>query len=245
MQQQLGQQVVVPLPHQMPRRRLLLRPPMLQIEQQKSEYILLNIHQWTQLNHFSALWWLVLVLVPEGFAELEWSSTEIALDQWCLHRQFRKISSCNVKLCCKANHGKSLFGNYNGPIWMWMKQLTIYYHEMTTKLMICTINIWHPSQGFFLKSNNKLNDKVEINFLNKKFYRQFAGDNIDESSEAYLHEELLSLLDAGLRDTGSAAAAALLDNESIYSTGDGYEYLISRDLARRRGEGSFKHFWLE
>jgi len=78
--------------------------------------------------------------------------------------------------------------------------------------------------------------------LNSEKFRQFAGDNIDESSEAYLHEELLSLLDAGLRDTGSAAAAALLDNESIYSTGDGYEYLISRDLARRRGEGSFKIF---
>uniref|UniRef100_A0A914L2U9 Uncharacterized protein n=1 Tax=Meloidogyne incognita TaxID=6306 RepID=A0A914L2U9_MELIC len=60
-------------------------------------------------------------------------------------------------------------------------------------------------------------------------------DDLDDTSEAYLHEELLSLLDAGLRSDGSgAAAAALLDSDSIYSAGDGYEYLISRDLARRK-----------
>ena len=58
-------------------------------------------------------------------------------------------------------------------------------------------------------------------------------DDLDDTSEAYLHEELLSLLDAGLRSNGSdAAAAALLDSNSIYSAGDGYEYLMSRDLAR-------------
>nr|CAD2207995.1 unnamed protein product [Meloidogyne enterolobii] len=63
-------------------------------------------------------------------------------------------------------------------------------------------------------------------------------DDLDDTSEAYLHEELLSLLDAGLRSDGSgAAAAALLDSDSIYSAGDGYEYLISRDLARRKGKG--------
>uniref|UniRef100_A0A914GSH3 UBR-type domain-containing protein n=1 Tax=Globodera rostochiensis TaxID=31243 RepID=A0A914GSH3_GLORO len=43
-------------------------------------------------------------------------------------------------------------------------------------------------------------------------------EDLDETGEAYLHEELLSLLDAGLRSDG----------------GDGYEYVISRDLARRR-----------
>nr|CAD2187541.1 unnamed protein product [Meloidogyne enterolobii] len=58
---------------------------------------------------------------------------------------------------------------------------------------------------------------------------------------AYLHEELLSLLDAGLRSDGSgAAAAALLDSDSIYSAGDGYKYSISRDLARRKGEDKTK-----
>lgn len=63
-------------------------------------------------------------------------------------------------------------------------------------------------------------------------------DDLDDTSEAYLHEELLSLLDAGLRsDSSGAAAAALLDSDSIYSAGDGYEYLISRDLAKRKGEG--------
>ena len=63
-------------------------------------------------------------------------------------------------------------------------------------------------------------------------------DDLDDTSEAYLHEELLSLLDAGLRSDGSgAAAAALLDSDSIYSAGDGYKYSISRDLARRKGEG--------
>uniref|UniRef100_A0A914NBL9 E3 ubiquitin-protein ligase UBR5 ubiquitin-associated domain-containing protein n=2 Tax=Meloidogyne TaxID=189290 RepID=A0A914NBL9_MELIC len=66
-------------------------------------------------------------------------------------------------------------------------------------------------------------------------------DDLDDTSEAYLHEELLSLLDAGLRSDGSgAAAAALLDSDSIYSAGDGYEYLISRDLARRKGEDKTK-----
>jgi hypothetical protein len=64
------------------------------------------------------------------------------------------------------------------------------------------------------------------------------GDDFDDS-EAYLHEELLSLLDAGLR-SDPAASAALMDHEMVMST-DGYEYLISRDLARRR-EGSFKQF---
>nr|CAD2180268.1 unnamed protein product [Meloidogyne enterolobii] len=66
-------------------------------------------------------------------------------------------------------------------------------------------------------------------------------DDLDDTSEAYLHEELLSLLDAGLRSDGrGTAAAALLDSDSIYSAGDGYEYLISRDLARRKGQDKTK-----
>jgi E3 ubiquitin-protein ligase EDD1 len=69
-------------------------------------------------------------------------------------------------------------------------------------------------------------------------------DDMDEASEAYLHEELLSLLDAGLRSDTGVAAAALLDNESIYSAGDGYEYLITRDLARRRAEGFLLDYWV-
>lgn len=58
-----------------------------------------------------------------------------------------------------------------------------------------------------------------------------VADELDETSEAYLHEELLSLLDAGLRS--DASGAALIDHENIY-TSEGYEYLVTRDLARRR-----------
>ncbi|KAL3072374.1 hypothetical protein niasHT_033592 [Heterodera trifolii] len=46
-------------------------------------------------------------------------------------------------------------------------------------------------------------------------------EDLDETGEAYLHEELLSLLDAGLRSDGDT---------------DGYEYVISRDMARRRDD---------
>lgn len=69
-------------------------------------------------------------------------------------------------------------------------------------------------------------------------------EDLDETSEAYLHEELLSLLDAGLRSDGGGAAA-LLDPDNIYSSSEGYEYIISRDLARRRegrGLSSRIHF---
>jgi E3 ubiquitin-protein ligase EDD1 len=58
------------------------------------------------------------------------------------------------------------------------------------------------------------------------------GDELDETSEAYLHEELLSLLDAGLRSDGSGTA--LIDPDNIYTSAEGYEYLVTRDLARRR-----------
>nr|CAD2168007.1 unnamed protein product [Meloidogyne enterolobii] len=82
------------------------------------------------------------------------------------------------------------------------------------------------------RTNLNVNEAV-----NNLLSRDDEMDDLDATSEAYLHEELLSLLDAGLRSDGSgAAAAALLDSDSIYSAGDGYEYLISRDLARRKGE---------
>uniref|UniRef100_A0A915EF78 E3 ubiquitin-protein ligase UBR5 n=1 Tax=Ditylenchus dipsaci TaxID=166011 RepID=A0A915EF78_9BILA len=59
------------------------------------------------------------------------------------------------------------------------------------------------------------------------------GDDLDnETSEAYLHEELLSLLDAGLRSDG--AGAAIIDHDNVYASTEGYEYLVSRDIARRR-----------
>jgi len=70
-------------------------------------------------------------------------------------------------------------------------------------------------------------------------------DKMDDLDDTSLHEELLSLLDAGLRSEGSGAAAAvLLDSDSIYSAGGGYEYLILRDLARRKGEGLNLNYFL-
>jgi E3 ubiquitin-protein ligase EDD1 len=64
------------------------------------------------------------------------------------------------------------------------------------------------------------------------------GDDLDETSEAYLHEELLSLLDAGLRSDGTGGAA-IIDHDNIYAS-EGYEYLVSRDLARRRDDSKTK-----
>jgi hypothetical protein len=44
-----------------------------------------------------------------------------------------------------------------------------------------------------------------------------------------LHEELLSLLDAGLRGEGGAA---VIDGDSLYGNTEGYEYLIGQDRRR-------------
>lgn len=55
---------------------------------------------------------------------------------------------------------------------------------------------------------------------------------MEDGADAYLPEELLSLLDAGLRSDG----AAILDHDNIYATGEGYEYLIARDMTKRRNE---------
>uniref|UniRef100_A0A1I7Y3X2 UBA domain-containing protein n=1 Tax=Steinernema glaseri TaxID=37863 RepID=A0A1I7Y3X2_9BILA len=58
-------------------------------------------------------------------------------------------------------------------------------------------------------------------------------DEGDDAADAYLPEELLSLLDAGLRtDPGGA----LIDADAFYSGSD-FDYLVARDLAaRRRGD---------
>lgn len=44
-----------------------------------------------------------------------------------------------------------------------------------------------------------------------------------------MHEELLSLLDAGLRGEGGAA---VIEGDSLYSNAEGYEYLIGQDRRR-------------
>ncbi|KAL3990385.1 HECT-domain (ubiquitin-transferase) family protein [Acanthocheilonema viteae] len=58
------------------------------------------------------------------------------------------------------------------------------------------------------------------------------GDEMDEGSEAYLPEELLSLLDAGLRS--DSHGSAVIDGDNLYASGEGFDYVVSRDIARRR-----------
>uniref|UniRef100_A0A8R1XPM3 UBR-type domain-containing protein n=1 Tax=Onchocerca volvulus TaxID=6282 RepID=A0A8R1XPM3_ONCVO len=58
------------------------------------------------------------------------------------------------------------------------------------------------------------------------------GDEIDEGSEAYLPEELLSLLDAGLRS--DSHGSAVIDGDNLYASGEGFDYVVARDIARRR-----------
>ncbi|KAI6173317.1 E3 ubiquitin-protein ligase UBR5 [Aphelenchoides besseyi] len=59
-------------------------------------------------------------------------------------------------------------------------------------------------------------------------------DDLDEAGE-YLHEELLSLLDAGLRGEGTA----VIDSDGLYNGGDGYDYMTIRD-GRKREEAKSK-----
>uniref|UniRef100_A0A914X9H6 Ubiquitin protein ligase E3 component n-recognin 5 n=1 Tax=Plectus sambesii TaxID=2011161 RepID=A0A914X9H6_9BILA len=59
------------------------------------------------------------------------------------------------------------------------------------------------------------------------------GDELDEATDAYLPEELLTLLDAGLQS--GEHAGVVLDADALYS-GDGFEYLVARDMARRKME---------
>ncbi|MFH4979150.1 hypothetical protein AB6A40_005859 [Gnathostoma spinigerum] len=67
------------------------------------------------------------------------------------------------------------------------------------------------------------------------------GDEMDESAETYLPEELLSLLDAGLRSDSHSGAG--MEHSSFYATGDdAFEYVVARDLVKRRADrtGSMK-----
>ncbi|KHN70778.1 E3 ubiquitin-protein ligase UBR5 [Toxocara canis] len=61
------------------------------------------------------------------------------------------------------------------------------------------------------------------------------GDEMDDGSESYLPEELLSLLDAGLRS--DARGTAVIDHDAFYAaTGEGFDYVVARDIARRRAD---------
>uniref|UniRef100_A0A914NAI0 E3 ubiquitin-protein ligase UBR5 ubiquitin-associated domain-containing protein n=1 Tax=Meloidogyne incognita TaxID=6306 RepID=A0A914NAI0_MELIC len=105
----------------------------------------------------------------------------------------------------------------------------------------CQVVLQGKSRDVIVRELQRTN--LNVNEAVNNLLSRYDGemDDLDDTSEAYLHEELLSLLDAGLRSDGSGAAgAALLDSDSIYSSGDGYEYLISRDLARRKGEDQNK-----
>nr|CAD2158104.1 unnamed protein product [Meloidogyne enterolobii] len=100
-------------------------------------------------------------------------------------------------------------------------------------IMHCQVVLQGKSRDVIVRELQRTNLNVNEAMNNLLSRDDDEMDDLDDTSEAYLHEELLSLLDAGLRSNGSdAAAAALLDSNSIYSAGDGYEYLMSRDLAR-------------
>lgn len=67
---------------------------------------------------------------------------------------------------------------------------------------------------------------------------------MDDGSEAYLPEELLSLLDAGLRS--DSHGSAVIDGDSFYAGGESFDYVLARDVARRRADRGyfFLHFFL-
>lgn len=78
------------------------------------------------------------------------------------------------------------------------------------------------------RTNLNVNEAV-----NNLLSRDDDEDDLDEAGE-YLHEELLSLLDAGLR---GESGAAVIDGDSLYGGAEGYDYLISQD---RRRAGRYK-----
>nr|CAD2175753.1 unnamed protein product [Meloidogyne enterolobii] len=105
----------------------------------------------------------------------------------------------------------------------------------------CQVVLQGQSRDVIVRELQRTNLNVTEAVNNLLSHDDDEMDDLDDTSEAYLYEELLSLIDAWLRSDGSgAAAAALLDSDSIYSVGDGYEYLISRDLTRRKGEDKTK-----
>lgn len=58
---------------------------------------------------------------------------------------------------------------------------------------------------------------------------------MDDGSESYLPEELLSLLDAGLRS--DARGTAVIDHDAFYAAaGEGFDYVVARDIARKRAD---------
>nr|CAD2197056.1 unnamed protein product [Meloidogyne enterolobii] len=104
----------------------------------------------------------------------------------------------------------------------------------------CQVVLQGKSRAAIVRELQRINLNVNESIDNLLSRDDDEIDDLDDISEPYPHEELLSLLDAGLRSYGSGAArAALLDSDSIYSAGNGYEYLISRNLARRKGEGIY------
>ncbi|VDN04928.1 unnamed protein product [Thelazia callipaeda] len=60
------------------------------------------------------------------------------------------------------------------------------------------------------------------------------GEDMDDGSEAYLPEELLSLLDVGLRS--DSHGSAVIDGDNLYASGEGFDYVVARDIARRRSD---------
>uniref|UniRef100_A0A914MX98 Ubiquitin-like domain-containing protein n=1 Tax=Meloidogyne incognita TaxID=6306 RepID=A0A914MX98_MELIC len=106
----------------------------------------------------------------------------------------------------------------------------------------CQVVLQGKSRAAIVRELQRINLNVNESIDNLLSRDDDEIDDLDDISEPYPHEELLSLLDAGLRSYGSGAArAALLDSDSIYSAGNGYEYLISRNLARRKGEDKLEH----
>lgn len=58
---------------------------------------------------------------------------------------------------------------------------------------------------------------------------------MEESAESYLPEELLSLLDAGIRT--ESHGSAVIDGDNFYVTdGEGFDYVVTREYARRRAD---------
>ena len=70
-----------------------------------------------------------------------------------------------------------------------------------------------------------------IYLLCMRIFFCFLVDDLDEAGD-YLHEELLSLLDAGLRADGTAA---VLDSDALYNAGEGFEYMLTGESRKRDG----------